>query len=176
MNSNYLFLTLVLILLHKNFGFLQSTQQKIQSNNFSINKSNEIKKQLSQLNSKFDGIRLYSSVVAIQELSYQIERTNSQVFQRFILLPSLSIITGLLSTAVVLQKKHAIAIIDSLRSKLPILAPLIGSLLVCFIYTVQEDINIGPATILQQSEFIKYGLRRHIVRFIATVIAIGSGK
>jgi len=101
--------------------------------------------------------------------------TNQSKLSQNITLLLLSILTGSLTGYIIQILKNIINILEIYRINNPILIPILGTILIGYLYIIRTDLNIGPTSIYDNDDKT-FSFYRQILRIIAITIAIGTGN
>ena len=185
-------LVLVLVLVSSSSGYINKNQytNSISSKNRS-NYSNNI---IALASSSLSSSSLLSSSLSLSSSSLVTSSTSSSISSKISLLKeqwiditnqsklsqdittsALSILTGGIVGYIIQSLKNTISILEVYRSSSPLVLPIIGTLLISYIYTIQSDLSIGPTSIYDHDDK-SFSLRRQLLRIIAITIAVGTGN
>lgn len=86
----------------------------------------------------------------------------------------IALVSGLTTGLIIKYSKVILGMMESLRiKKLPVLLPIVGGVMVSFLYRIQPDLMLGAATIGSPDAF---NLQRQMLRYLAVIITVGSGN
>ena len=128
-------------------------------------------------------INIFKNIV----MKFNLNESQNQLFYD-LCLTLLACLVGIVTTAIVIMSRNAISFIDRIRFNRPILTPVIGSLVVSLLYSLDNNMGINPFS----SNFLRKELKidpnnsntdltlslswwRQIYRLVAVIFGIGSG-
>jgi CIC family chloride channel protein len=175
---NMIVLVLILVLINSSSSYINKNQYiSINSNTRNRNNNSNNNIIVSSLSSTSLTKDTYSSNIDnISILKQQwLDITNQSKVSQDITTLLLSIIVGAVVGYSIQLLKNTITLLEVYRTKSPLVLPIVGTILISYLYTIQSDLSVGPASIYSNDDK-SFSIRRQLLRIIAITIAIGTGN